>query len=75
MELCEAAKRRAETAASAEGELEEAQCIAALDQLHKSSITCQLLVSTQVLCYSLSICILSLLVMSCMLGSMFSPCI
>ncbi|KAH9673632.1 transcription elongation factor TFIIS [Citrus sinensis] len=47
MELCEAAKRRAETAASAEGELEEAQCIAALDQLHKSSITCQLLVSTQ----------------------------
>lgn len=47
MELCEAAKRRAETAASAEGELEEAQCIAALDQLYKSSITCQLLVSTQ----------------------------
>lgn len=49
MELCDAAKRAAVAAVWKEGVVEEARCIDALDQIKNSSITYQLLVSTQVL--------------------------
>lgn len=49
MELCEAAKRAAVAAVWKEGVVEEARCIDALDQIKNSSITYQLLVSTQVI--------------------------
>ncbi|KAK9205720.1 hypothetical protein WN943_015989 [Citrus x changshan-huyou] len=49
MDLCEAAKRAAVAAVWKEGVVEEARCIDALDQIKNSSITYQLLVSTQVI--------------------------
>ncbi|KAL5734520.1 hypothetical protein ACOSP7_032381 [Xanthoceras sorbifolium] len=48
MEWCDAAKRAAEAAAVVQEEAEESRCVDALSQLKNLSITCQILVSTQV---------------------------